>query len=322
MKALSLTLCLFILNGCASTPQSQYIRAHGPGSLPLAVELTETPFYPQTQYQCGPAALATVLQSHGIETTPEKLSRQVYIPERKGSLQIEMIAAARRHEMLPYALEPQLLNLFNEIDAGNPVLVLQNLGFGWFPQWHYAVVIGYDTHSQEIILRSGTSRRWITPFDVFERTWQRADFWALVIVPVGEIPRTAEPLTYLKTAYAFEETGRPKLALKAYQSASKQWPDVVITWMTLGNMAFENRDWPEAISAFNTATSIEPESITGWNNLAYALHAYGCGLQAQIALQCGLNIKPADKNLQDSLQELIDSPVNSEQSDCPVIRCY
>lgn len=321
MKALNLLVCLLILSSCASTPQSRHIQTNGLGSLPLAVELTDTPFYPQTQYQCGPAALATLLQTHGVNTTPEKLSKQVYIPERKGSLQIEMTVAARHHEMLPYKLEPRLIDLFTEIAAGNPVLVLQNLGFEWYTKWHYAVVIGYDADSHKIILRSGTTRRWITPFEVFERTWKRADFWALVIVPIGEIPRTAEPLRYLKTAYAFEETGSPELALKAYQSASRQWPDVAITWITLGNMAFDNQDWPEAIRAFYTASSLEPESIISWNNLAYALHAYGCGSQAQMALQCGLIIEPADKNLQDSWRELIDSPVNSDQTDCPVIRC-
>ena len=321
MKALNLILCLLILSSCASTPQSRSIQTNGPGSLPPAVELVETPFYPQTQYQCGPAALATVLQSHGIDVSPEKLSRQVYIPERKGSLQIEMTAAARRHEMLPYELEPQLLDLLAEIDAGNPVLILQNLSFEWFPQWHYAVVIGYDIQRQEIILRSGTSRRWITTFEVFERTWERADFWALVIVPVGRIPETAEPLRYLKTAYAFEQTGHPEIALKAYQAASKRWPELVITWMTLGNMAFNNGDWPEAIRAFSRASALQPESIIAWNNLAYALHAYGCKAQARTALQCGLNIKPADKNLQDSLRELTGSSM-SRSADCPAIQCY
>ena len=322
MKALVLLVCLLILSSCASTPQSRHIQTSGLGSLPLAVELTETPFYPQTQYQCGPAALATLLETHGVKTTPEKLSKLVYIPERKGSLQIEMTVAARRHEMLPYKLEPQLIDLFTEIAAGNPVLVLQNLAFEWYTKWHYAVVIGYNADSREIILRSGSTRRWITPFEVFERTWKRADFWALVIVPVGEIPKTAEPLRYLKTAYAFEETGSPELALKAYRSASKQWPDVAVTWMTLGNMAFDNHNWPEAIRAFNTASSLEPESIAGWNNLAYALHAYGCGIQAKRALQCGLNIEPADKNLQDSWRELSDSQVDRKKTDCPVIRCY
>ncbi len=322
MKALALPAYLLILCSCASTPQSGQIRANGLGSLPLAAELTNTPFYPQTQYQCGPAALATVLQAHDIKTTPEILSTQVYIPERKGSLQIEMVVAARRHEMLPYPLEPQLVDLFTEIASGNPVLILQNLGLEWYPKWHYAVVVGYDAENHEVILRSGTKKRWVTTFKVFERTWQRANYWALVIVHVGEIPRTAEPLRYLKTTYAFEETGRPELALKAYQSASKRWPDIAVTWVTMGNMAYKNNNWSEAVRAFNTALTIEPESITSWNNLAYALHAYGCSTQAQMALQCGLKIAPDDKNLLDSWRDLVKKPVSNNQSDCPIIQCY
>ncbi len=322
MQALTLLVCLLILSSCASTPQSRQIRDDGLGSLPLAVELSNTPFYPQTQYQCGPAALATVLQAHNVNTTPEILSRQVYIPERKGSLQIEIAVAARRHAMLPYPLDTQMSALFAEVAAGNPVLVLQNLGLEWFPKWHYAVVVGYDAENHEIVLRSGTSKRWLTPFDVFERSWQRADFWALVIVPVGDIPKTAMPLRYLQTAYAFEQTGNPELALKAYQAASKRWPDNTVTWLTLGNMAYKNHNWLTAVQAFNTALSIKPESTTSWNNLAYALQAYGCGAQSLLALQCGLKIAPANKNLLDSWRELIDSNSDSERTDCPVIQCY
>jgi len=322
MKVLSLLACLLLLSSCTSTPQSREIRTNGPGSLPLSVELTDTPFYPQTQYQCGPAALATVLQAHGVKTTVEILSSQVYIPEREGSLQIEMTVATRRHNMLPYPLAPRLMDLLTEIAAGNPVLVLQNLSFDWYPQWHYAVAVGYDTDTQEIILRSGETKRWVTPFKVFERTWQRADFWALVIVPVGEIPSTAEPLRYLKTAYAFEETGNSELARKAYRSASRQWPDIAVTWLTLGNLAFAMQDWAEAVDAFRSASILEPEAVISWNNLAYALHAYGCSSQAQAALKCGLKFAPDDKNLQDSWHDLAGDPVSSDQADCPIIQCY
>jgi uncharacterized protein HemY len=91
--------------------------------------------------------------------------------------------------------------------------------------------------------------------------------------------------------------------------------------MTLGNMAFRNKDWMDAITAFSTACSIEPKSIANWNNLAYALHAYGCNTQARAALQCGLNISPTDKNLLDSWQEI---SINTEKTDllkCPAIQC-
>jgi len=320
MKAL-LLVTLLILSGCASTPQSREIQAQGLGSLPVAVELTETPFFPQTQYQCGPAALATVLQAHGVTTSPEELASQVYLPDRKGSLQIEMAVAARRHGMLPYQLRPQLIDLFKEVAAGNPVLVLQNQAFDWYAQWHYAVVIGYDTEAHEVILRSGETRRWVTPIEVFERTWQRADYWALALVPIGEIPGTAEPLNYLKTAYAFEETGNPQLALQAYRAASTHWPNNAAIWIALGNMHFDSRHWLEAVQSFSRATRLQAKSITGWNNLAYALHAFGCGSAAQTALQCGLKISPADTNLHDSAQELGNQSSNTQRTDCPNISC-
>jgi len=321
MKICCLLACLLLLGSCASTPQSRLIRAEPPASLPLAVELVDTPFYPQEKYQCGPAALATLLEFRGVRTSLEQLSREIYIPARRGSLQIEMTAAARRHGMLPYRLAPQLSDLLTEVAAGNPVLVFQNLSFEWYPQWHYAVVMGYDISKHEIVLRSGTTRRWVTPFEVFERTWQRADFWALVLVPVGEIPRTAKPQPYLKTAFAFEETGQMELALSAYQSATRQWPDVTDSWLALGNMAFQKQRWEKAINAFRTATTIEPASPVSWNNLAYALHHAGCMTQAQQALQCGLKIAPADENLLDSVNDLMTRPVSRGQTECLQITC-
>ncbi len=322
MNIPGLLLCLLVLSSCASTPQSRLLRNNGPGLLPAVVELADTPFYPQTAYQCGPAALATIFQSHGVMSTPEELASQVYIPERKGSLQIEMAVAARRHELLPYALEPQLVDLFAEVAAGNPVLVLQNLGFDWYPQWHYAVVIGFDLDNHEVILRSGTTRRWITPIDVFERTWQRADFWALVIVPVDEIPVTAQPLRYLATAYAFEETGHPQLAGKAYLSASKQWPEVDAIWVAIGNLAFESRHLGtkllQRLPGQPLFNRVQLSAGTTWP-MPYrpaVVHT-----AAREALHCALNISPADKNLQASWHELTQQSGDTDETGCQQVRC-
>ena len=62
-----------------------------------AVELTETDFYPQTTDQCGPAALATVLNTTGMQVLPADLAPSLYIPGRQGSLQIELMAATRSY---------------------------------------------------------------------------------------------------------------------------------------------------------------------------------------------------------------------------------
>jgi hypothetical protein len=101
----ALPVVIVLLVGCA-TPQSRTLTVAPPEA--GKAELTEVPFFPQQQYQCGPAALATVMSASGIDITPEQLSRQVYLPQRQGSLQIEMMSAPRRHGMLSLRLAPQL----------------------------------------------------------------------------------------------------------------------------------------------------------------------------------------------------------------------
>jgi tetratricopeptide (TPR) repeat protein len=232
-----------------------------------------------------------------------------------------MSAASRKYGMLPYPLKPNLSDVLTEIAAGNPVLVLQNLGFNWWPQWHYAVVIGYDINNYRLLLRSGTTKRWQTPFATFTRTWNRADNWALVIVPAGEIPATATASVYLKAAHGFEQTGLNTYAVDAYRAATAKWRDDATTWLTLGNIAYKTGDAAGAVSAFLQASALEPETVITWNNLAYALHAYGCPQQAQKSLQCGYQLSPDDDNIRDSENEISNMAVNPGVVNCPEISC-
>ncbi len=313
--------CLLCIQGCTSWQHSRQASITAPEKLPPAAELTQTPFIPQAEHQCGPAALATVLQFHDIDAGPEDLSPYLYIPERKGSLQIEMTATARRYGLLPYPLAPLLSDLLTEIAAGNPVLVLQNLGFDWWPQWHFAVVVGYDLASNELILRSGTIERWKTPFETFSKTWKRADNWALVIVPPGVIPATADIPSYLNTAYALEQTGLTRHAISAYRAATRQWRDEATVWLALGNLAYQMDQTVEAVSALHTAARLSPDEIIVWNNLAYALHKIGCMTQALESLQCAYKLSPEDENIRDSEQQIRHMTLKSVTEICPEITC-
>ena len=133
-----------LLAACASPPQTRQLLATSPTELPATANLATTPFFPQQRYQCGPAALATVLAAHGHAVTPEQLVDAVYVPALQGSLPEEITASARRYGMLAYPLQASLSDLLREIAHGNPVLVFQNRGIGWFSKWHFAVAIGYD----------------------------------------------------------------------------------------------------------------------------------------------------------------------------------
>jgi hypothetical protein len=169
MPRLLFALVMLLLGGCATQTQ-QLMRQSAGANLPRRIELTTTPFFAQERYQCGPASLATALRASGIGITPDELVSQVYVPQREGSLQPEMLAAARRNGALAVTIPRRLDALLAEVAAGQPVIVLQNLSLPIAPLWHYAVVIGYDLDAGDIILRSGTTERLSMAMSTFEHT--------------------------------------------------------------------------------------------------------------------------------------------------------
>jgi tetratricopeptide (TPR) repeat protein len=239
------------------------------------IEISDTAFFPQEAYQCGPAALATVLESSGVPVTPEQLVPLVFIPERGGSLQTEIIATARTFGRIPYVIEPAFAALLRELDAGRPVLVLQNLGVSFAPAWHYAVVIGYSSARSEIILRSGTTERLIQTARTFVNTWRRSDYWGIVLLPAGDIPAGIDPQRYLSAVAAAESAQQYDLALPAYATAMRRWPDEPLAPLGIGNIHFANGDLDAAELWYRRVLEIEPRDPVGLNNLASVLLARG-----------------------------------------------
>ena len=70
---------LILLGGC-SGPQTMALLKE-PGALPIRAEIEDVPFFPQKQYYCGPAALATTLAWTGLGVTMEDMVPQVYTAE-------------------------------------------------------------------------------------------------------------------------------------------------------------------------------------------------------------------------------------------------
>jgi hypothetical protein len=312
------TLFLF---ACATPPQTRELLAEPSANLPVAVELKDTPFHPQERFQCGPAALATVLGAHSIEVTPEELVDTVFIPALHGSLPGEITATARQYGMLAYPLQPSLAGLLREVAEGNPVLVFLNLGTSWFPKWHFAVVVGYDLASREIILRSGTTRRWHTTLAVLERTWSRSGYWALVILPAGNIPASARPARYLQAAHDLETSGQTSAAISAYQAAIQHWPDEPHAWMAYGNGLYTSGDYPQAETAFRKATTLAPKDAQGWNNLAYALLKTACPRQARQAAACAASLAPGIANYRNTVAEINALANGNDGPHCQPVDC-
>ena len=311
-----------LLSGCSATPQTRALLQQPADQLPASAELDDTPFNPQQRYQCGPAALATVLQTHAVQVSPGELVDAVYIPALQGSLPQEISATARRYGLLAYHLQPALTDLLTEVAHGNPVLVYQNLGLSWLPKWHFAVVIGYSLPGNELILRSGTTRRWRTTLASFERSWSRGDYWALVILPPGEIPASARLTDYLRAARDLELTAGAEQALPAYQAASVRWPDMPLPWLTLGNSYFTRNDYAAAEHAFRQACRVAPQEPEGWNNLAFALLHNDCPQQALQAAHCAVQgAGEGDPRYRESVDEIRAAAQGADASHCLAVNC-
>ena len=273
-------ILLLLLSGCASTPQSDRLLQKPPVELVEPVELSDTPFFPQSKYQCGPASLATVLQDQGVDVTPDELTEKVYIPGRKGSLQIEMIATTRGYGLIPYVLPGELDALLEEIHHGRPVLVLQNLGMSWYPAWHYAVVVGYDLHDEFLLLRSGTTRRYKVSLQTFERTWQRGRNWAMIALPPGQLPVQPDEWRYMKAIAGFEQVRNWTVLNQAYKTGLAQWPASRELHMGYGNARYAQGDLNKARQQYQTVIDHYPDFAPAHNNLAQVLAEQGDFQQA------------------------------------------
>jgi hypothetical protein len=270
-----------LLSGCALiVPQTDALNKAWPDDLPVKVELTEVPFFPQEDYQCGPAALATSLAHFKVPVKPEDLIDKVYLPARQGSLQVEMLAGARGYGMVSYQLKPDLETVLREVAAGNPVIVLQDYGSWPIRIWHYAVVAGYDRSRGELVLRSGTKQRLAIPFGVFEYTWVISDHWAMVTTPPERVPATAVETDYLNAIVAMERVAQPAATRRAYSAFLGRWPDNLTANVGLANSQYAAGELADAAAVLRRAAAQNPGSPIVLNNLAQALSDLGRGDEA------------------------------------------
>ena len=279
-RALAFALAAAV-SGCAILlPQSEAIRAQWPATLGDRAELAAVPFFTQKDYECGPAALAMVLGFDGVPVTPEELVSKVYLPGRKGSLQIEMLAAPRAFGVVSWQLGPRLEDVLREVEAGTPVIVLQDYGVWPVPVWHYAVVIGYDRANSKVVLRSGEKERLEIPLPVLEYTWKPSHYWAIVAIPPDRIAATATEGAWSAAVAAMERVSSRAAARTAYRTLAARWPDSLNGAIGLANVHYADAEFGAAEEVLRGAVAQHPESAVALNNLAQVLSDEGRNAEA------------------------------------------
>lgn len=211
-----LTAAILTVAGCVSQPPlSPTVQR-----LPERVELEQVPFFPQSDHQGAPAALAELLTQQGVATTPEGLRQELRLPEQEARLQLNIEAVTNQHGLLLHPLRPNLPALLKQVAAGYPVLLRFNRGFSWLAQPRYAVLIGYDRNQQTLLLRSGDNQREEISFAEFAQDWSAAGQWAVLVLNPSQLPPSAAgPLPSGARESASAQTQELLALHKRWQSA-------------------------------------------------------------------------------------------------------
>lgn len=175
MRTAAVALAAFLTAGCAGSrppgpPQGRQVR--------LSV-----PFFPDDTDQCGPSALASVLGYWGMEATPAGLKRELYRPDLKGSLTVDLLLAAESRGFSAEMADGGLDRVKTELDAGHPLIAFVDMGFRLYPIGHYLVITGYDDGRKVLFAHSGLSRDRAMPYASFDGRWEKTRRWTLLILP-------------------------------------------------------------------------------------------------------------------------------------------
>ncbi len=164
---------ILILSGCATTG-GRSVEQRGPSPV-----IQNVPFFPQEDYQCGPASLASVLNYRGLAVTPDEVARAIYSKSARGTLNIDMALYAQSLGLEASQYKGGLDDLRQKIASDQPLIVLVDYGFSVLQVNHFMVVIGYG--SEGVVVNSGRDEKKFIPMEDFLKSWEKTKYWTLLI---------------------------------------------------------------------------------------------------------------------------------------------
>lgn len=120
-------------------------------------------------YDCGPAALASLLAHRGQTVAPESIAGEVTSPVLRGSLLPDLENYARRQGFFTRSGRGDLTLLRQAIEEGRPVLIPLEMGIKPVSSPHYIVVFGYDEGG--FLVHAGTLEAVFIEADELDRRW-------------------------------------------------------------------------------------------------------------------------------------------------------
>ncbi len=138
------------------------------------------PYVRQERLLCGPACLGMVLGYYGVTIPQERLAEELYRRELSGTLNLDLLVAARRHGFDAGMHQGSLELVRDYLRRDVPVIALIRISEK--PErYHYLVIFGYDGGKETLTVHSGNIRAGEVAYAEFQEDWEAADRWMLTV---------------------------------------------------------------------------------------------------------------------------------------------
>ncbi len=148
-------------------------------SAPASSVIAGVPFLPQEEDTCGPSSLAMVLGFLGNNATTHELVGETRTEGLKGTLITDLAAAARRRGFAAEVTDLDLPRLRERISAGDPVILLVDLGIWNWSRPHYLVAYGWTPEG--VLAHSGRERGKVIPLHTLDAQWAKMGRLAILV---------------------------------------------------------------------------------------------------------------------------------------------
>lgn len=179
------TVILVFLTNCSVN--HYYSKQSPDAGYSVSFYIEGVPFFPQEEFQCGPAVLASVLNFRGNRIVPEEIARTIYLSDIRGTLKMDMVSYLRRYEekegITVYEGAGDIEGIKKDIANGYPVIVFVDLGIWSIRKGHYMLIVGYDDDRGGMVAYSGAERDKFIPYHRFLKMWERGGYWKLLMKP-------------------------------------------------------------------------------------------------------------------------------------------
>ena len=289
-RVLILAPCFLFLSGCArglvtlpvTTPTS-------PFDVSAVLYLEDVPPITQQAYQCGPAALASVLNYWKDPQTAEAVATALYKPGSHGVLNFELLHHAGERGFWAQVPSGADESPRPWLERKIPLVAMLSTGVLWAEKYHFVVLKGFNDNERFYYANTGDEDTRAIDYGEFENRWNKAGRWSLVVCPPERVDWPLDTANAARLAILLEKRGRPDLAERRYREAGND-PGARFN---LANLYLNVGRLPEAEAIYRELLAAEPAWTAAGNNLAWIRHLEGRHEEAALILEESLRKDPS-----------------------------